>query len=82
LTLAHKIELIKTGVHAKRLSEKAERVREDLVRLARAFRDVDETWRVFESHWRYAGRKVEELDANYRRLRDEFDRVAKLSDYQ
>lgn len=82
LTLAHKIELIKTGVHARRLSEEAERVQEDLVRLARALRDMDETWRVFEGHWRNAGRKLEELDANYRRLRDEFDRVAKLSDYQ
>ncbi len=78
LTLSHKLELVKTGVHARRLSEKAERVRMDLERLGRAFREVEEVFRVFEGHFRNAGRKVEELDRAYRKVRDEFDRLARL----
>ena len=81
LTLSHKLELIKTGVHAKKLSEDAERVRKDIVRLSRQFEAVDETWRVFyDHHLRNAENKAEELDQAYKRLRDEFQRISNLSD--
>ena len=81
LTLSHKLELIKTGVHAKKLSEDAERVRKDIVCLSRQFEAVDETWRVFyDHHLRNAENKAEELDQAYKRLRDEFQRISNLSD--
>ena len=80
LTLSHKIELIKTGVHARKLSEDAERVRSDLIRLSRRFQEVDQVWRVFyQTHFRNAGNKAEDLDRAYKELRTEFSRIASLS---
>lgn len=81
LTLSHKLELIKTGVHAKKLSEEAESVRKNIVRLSRQFEAVDEAWRVlYETHLRNAGNKADELDQAYKGLRDEFQRISNLSD--
>ena len=80
LTLSHKIELIKAGVHAKKLSEGAEEVRKDLIIISQRFNEIDELWRVFYStHLRNAGERAEELDIAYRKLRDEFDRISKMS---
>ena len=81
LTLSHKVELIKAGVHAKKLSEQAERVKSDIAKLSQRFGDIDEKWRLFyETHLRNAGRKAEELDGAYKKLREEFDRISKISD--
>jgi len=81
LTLSHKIELIKAGVHAKKLSEQAEKVRNDIVELSRRFSDIDQKWRVFyETHFRNAGLKAMELDEAYKKLRAEFERISKISE--
>jgi len=81
LTISHKIELIKAGVHARKLSEEAEKVKENLLRISRGFQDIDQKWRIFyDTHLRNAGKKAEELDTAYQRLREEFDRVSKLSE--
>lgn len=45
LTLSHKIELIKVGVHAKKLSEEAEKVRSDIISLSRGFQEIDKKWK-------------------------------------
>jgi len=80
LTLSHKIELIKAGVHAKKLSEEAEIVSKDLNIISRRFYEIDELWRVFYStHLRNARDRAEELDRAYRKLREEFDRISKMS---
>ncbi|RLG20674.1 hypothetical protein DRN74_04920 [Candidatus Micrarchaeota archaeon] len=81
LTLSHKVELIKAGVHAKKLSEKAEKVKNDILRLSQRFREVDEVWRVFyKTHFKNLAGKAEELDEVYKKLREEFDRISKLSE--
>lgn len=81
LTLSHKIELIKAGVHAKKLSEEAEKVRNALVELSRRFEDIDKAWKVvYGTHLKNLVRKAEELDEAYKKLREEFDRVSKLSE--
>ena len=80
LTLSHKVELIKAGVHAKKLSEEAESVRNDLNAISQRFSDIDELWRVFYStHLRNAEERAEELDRAYKKLRDEFDRISRMS---
>jgi len=80
LTLSSKIELIKAGVHAKKLSEEAESVRKDLNIISQRFSEIDELWRVFyNTHLRNAGERAEELDRAYRKLRDEFDRISRMS---
>ena len=81
LTLSHKVELIKAGVHAKKLSEEAEKVKNDILKLSQRFRKVDEVWRVFyKTHFKNLAGKAEELDEAYKRLREEFDRISKLSE--
>lgn len=80
LTLSHKIELIKAGVHAKKLSEDAEKVRNNLVKLSRQFDKIDEIWRVFRKHLKNSEDKAEELDEAYKKLRGEFDRISKISE--
>jgi DNA recombination protein RmuC len=80
LTLSHKIELIKAGVHARKLTEQAEKIRDDIARLSQRFSEIDENWRVFyENHLRNATKKAEELDKAYQKLREEFDRISQLS---
>ncbi|MHA1333661.1 MAG: DNA recombination protein RmuC [Candidatus Odinarchaeia archaeon] len=81
LTLSHKVELIKAGVHAKKLSEEAERVKNDILRLSQRFRDIDDAWKVFYTrHFKNLANKAEELDSAYRKLREEFERISKLSE--
>jgi len=78
LTLSHKLEIVKAGAHAMKLSQEAEEVREELKRLERGFRRLDESWRVFYNHLRNAHNKAGDLDSNYRELREEFQRVKEL----
>lgn len=81
LTLSHKIQLIKAGVHAKKLSEGAEKVRNNLIRVSQRFSEIDEIWRVFyTTHFKNLEGKAEELDEAYKRLREEFDRISKMSE--
>ena len=80
LTLSSKIELIKTGVHALKLSQEAEKVRTDLARLSRQFDAVDQEWRVFyRTHLKNAVGKAEDVDLAYSKLRDEFGRVSNFA---
>jgi DNA recombination protein RmuC len=79
LTLAHKIELIKAGVHARKLSEEARKIQQELVSLSVAFGRVDQTWATFYgTHLRNLRNKADEVEGAYRGLRDEFDRVSSL----
>ncbi|HDD35551.1 MAG TPA: DNA recombination protein RmuC, partial [Candidatus Desulfofervidus auxilii] len=76
LTFSHKIELIKAGVHAKRLSEEAEKVKNALEGLSNAFNEIDEKWRIFyKTHLKNLDNKAEEVDRAYKRLREEFNRI-------
>jgi len=80
LTLSHKIELIKAGAHARKLSQEADQVRKDLNAICQRFDEIDELWRVFYgTHLRNAGERADELDRAYRELRDEFDRISRMS---
>ena len=81
LTLSHKIELIKTGVHARKLSEDAEKVRNEMMRIGEAFKYIDDTWRIlYDTHLRNSIRKAEEVDRAYKNMREEFNKIAKLGD--
>jgi len=79
LTLAQKLELLKVGVHARRLSEQAEAVQERLQRLGRRFDAFDGEWSTFMRHVGNAKNKADDADAELDRLRDEFDRIEDLS---
>ena len=81
LTLAHKVELIKAGVHARRLSEQAQAVQDDIMRLGQRFREVDENWRkLHQTHLKNLVNAAEGLNTSYDRLKGEFDRISSLTD--
>ncbi|MCD6463061.1 MAG: DNA recombination protein RmuC [Thermotogae bacterium] len=76
LTLSHKIELIKAGVHARKLSEEAEQVKRYLLELARHFEELERTWNVFyKTHLRNLTNKAEELKNVYDKLSRSFDDI-------
>lgn len=81
LTLSHKIELIKTGVHARKLSEDTEKVRNEIIRIGEVFKNIDDSWRIlYDTHLRNSIRKAEEVDRAYKNARDEFNKIAKMGD--
>jgi DNA recombination protein RmuC len=79
LTFSAKIELIRAGVQAKKLSEKADEVKTDLHRIKRGFNEIDDKWRLlYETHLKNTVDRAADLDKSYRKLRDEFDRISKI----
>jgi DNA recombination protein RmuC len=80
LTLAHKIELIRTGIHAKKLTDQAEQIREDIFALSKQFRETQGLWQTFYgTHLKNATAKADEIDQSYRKLDEEFKRISLLS---
>jgi DNA recombination protein RmuC len=79
LTFSAKIELIRAGVQAKKLSEKADEVKNDLITISRRFAEVDDKWRLlYETHLKNTVDRAADLDKSYKKLRDEFDRISKI----
>lgn len=83
LTLAHKVELIKAGVHARKLSEEAGKIRDALIELGREFGELDREWRtLYESHLLRAMRKAQRVNDSYRRIRERFDSLSRFTQSQ
>ena len=80
LTLSHKVALIRAGVLAKKLSDDAAKVQEQLRSLGQDFQRVDRDWKVLYTHLSNAGKKAEDVDLAYRKVREDFDRVSSISD--
>lgn len=79
LTLGQKLELVKTGVHAQRLSEEALAVQDQLQRLGQRFEAFADDWSTCMTHLSNARDRAEDADSAFERLRSEFDRVDSLS---
>lgn len=79
LTFGHKLELIKAGVHARRLSQQAEQVQSRLQQLSRRFTEFADEWSTFMRHISNAKNKADDADAEFDRLRAEFDRIEDLA---
>ncbi len=75
LTLEHKLALIKTGILAYRLSEKAEQIRSDVRNLAEQFETLRSLWETLSAHVRNTSNKMQEVDRVYKRLSNEFERI-------
>lgn len=81
LTMSQKIELIKAGVNAKKLSENAVKIQNSLVGLSKRFSEIDELWKVFyTNHLKNLEGKAVDLDGAYTKLRQEFERISKFSE--
>jgi DNA recombination protein RmuC len=79
LTLGHKIELIKAGVHAEKLSEQVDEVKSQLDELRGDFEDFEDDWGTLQRHVRNAKNKADEVDREYESLKTKFDRIDNLS---
>jgi len=78
LTLSQRIELIKAGVYAKKLSEEAGKIRRNIIAISQRFDEIDRKWQVFyNTHLKNAETKAEEIDSAYKRLREEFNKISK-----
>ncbi len=81
LTLATKIELIKAGVQARRLSEGAQQVRDDLRALGERFAALEAEWQIlYGTHLHNLTGKAEEVDRAYLALCREFRRIASIEE--
>ena len=73
LTLGHKLEIIKSDVKSRQLSEEAEEVREKLQSLGTKFKEFENDWSVFYStHLSNAKSKADEVDSDIQRIQKEF----------
>lgn len=80
LTLSHKIELIKAGVHTKKLSENVEKIKNDIRKLGNRFQYIDSEWKKFyNTHLKNAIRKAEDIDYAYSNLRKDFENISRLN---
>ena len=80
LTLSHKIQLIRAGVHAQMLNEKAEKVLNEIRNLSNIISEIDDRWnKLYNTHLRNLKNTAESLDYSFKRLKDEFERIQKLS---
>lgn len=79
LTLGQKLELVKAGVHAQRLSEEALAVHDQLQRLGQRFEAFADDWDTCLTHLSNAKDRADDADAAFERLRSEFDRIDSLS---
>ena len=75
LTLGHKLELIKAGVQARKLSEEAAEILDHLDRLDRRFDAFEDEWSTLERHVANAHSKAEDVDQEIARMRESFDRI-------
>jgi len=76
LTLTHKLELIRAGIHAAKLTKEAQKVQKQLQDISRLFGELDENWRIFYSrHLKNLANKAEEVDQAYKKVRNEFEKI-------
>jgi len=79
LTLSAKVQMIRAGVQAKKLSEQAEEVKNNLIGISRRFAEIDDKWRLlYETHLKNTVDRAADLDRSYKKLRDEFDRISNI----
>lgn len=79
LSFGHKLELLKAGVQAQKLSEEARDILQSLDRLGARFEAVEDEWSTLERHLSNAVKKAEDVDRELERVRDAFDRIEQPS---
>lgn len=76
LTLGHKLELIKSDLRMEELAEDAEQVKDQLNELQSGFTQFQKDWETFyDSHLQHLTSKADDLNSDFRDLRQRFDRV-------
>jgi len=79
LTVGQKLELIRTGIHAQQMSEKAEEVQEQLETLAERFDGVMNAWDTFYGHhFENAVNRASDVDGKLSGLHREFETLSEF----
>ena len=80
LTLGHKLELLKSGAQAKKLSEEAQAVLDHLTEIGAQFEAVEEEWSTLQRHLNNASKRADDVERELDGVRDAFDRVDRPED--
>ena len=76
LTLGHKLELVKSDLRMEELTERAEEVRNELDSLQSEFTSFEQDWNTFyDSHLSHLTSKADELNSDFRSLKQRFQQV-------
>ena len=79
LTFGHKLELLKAGVQAQKLSEEAQDILRRLDQLGSRFEAVEDEWSTLQGHITNAANKADDVDRELDRVQNEFDRIEQPS---
>ena len=81
LTLGHKLELIKSDVKTKQLSEKAEEVQKNIRSIGNKMKSLRNDWDTYyNTHLSHAWKKASDISSELEDLESEFDRIDELSE--
>ncbi len=80
LTLGHKLELLKSGAQAKKLSEEAQAVLDHLTEIGAQFEAVEEEWSTLRRHLDNASKRADDVERELDGIREAFDRVDRPED--
>jgi DNA recombination protein RmuC len=80
LTLGHKLELLKSGAQAKKLSEEAQAVLDHLTEIGAQFEAVEEEWSTLQRHLNNASKRADDVERELDGVREAFDRVDRPED--
>ena len=79
LTLGHKLELIKSDVKTKQLSEKAEEVQENIQTIGNKLSRIRNDWNTYyNTHLKNAWNKASDISSELEDLEDEFEDIDKM----
>jgi len=79
LTLGHKLELIKSDVKTKQLSEKAEEVQENIQTVGNKLSKIRNNWDTYyNTHLKNAWNKASDISSELEDLEDEFDDIDRM----
>ncbi|MFO7793649.1 MAG: DNA recombination protein RmuC [Candidatus Nanohaloarchaea archaeon] len=81
LTLGHKLELIKSDVKTKQLSEKAEEVQENIQTIGNKLSRIRSNWNTYyDTHLKNAWNKASDISSELEDLEDEFEDIDKMEE--
>lgn len=77
-TLLYNLQLIRAGIHAKKISEHAKMVADSLMALKRSMEQVENVWRKFYTHFTNAYNQASSVNDAYQRLKNEFEKIRRI----
>jgi DNA recombination protein RmuC len=74
-TLALNLNLLSVGLKATEISERAEQIQNNIIKLSKSIGEVQDAWNTLFSHIRNAYKKASDVNSKQDRLKAIFDRI-------